>query len=160
MRCKNNYSLPINFKKIIHWHKRSSPAHIDKFKNSIDFFAPEGTLIYSSLDGICVWLKNDFRKAGGKKYINQGNRIVIKHKNGEYTAYEHNKYKSAKIKIGAKIKKGQVIAEIGDTGWTNKESHLHFEVFSNPDREESEGETLQISFGISRKRKCNKNCYN
>lgn len=160
MKAKNNYVLPIDKKEILHWHKKTSPAHVGNLKHSIDFMAKEGTNIHAALDGVCVWLRNNFKKAGGKKYINQGNRIVIKHKNNEYTAYEHNKYKSARIKVGQKIREGQIIAQVGNIGWTNKEPHLHFEIFNNPDKEESEGKTLQFNFHLKTKNRCKKYCYN
>jgi len=156
---QNKYLLPIDKKYITHWHNKSSPAHKKSLKHSIDFMAPLGTPIHASFDGIVVWLKNNFHKSGGKNLINAGNRIVIKHKNNEYSAYEHNKYKSAKIKVGQKVKKGQVIALVGSTGWTNGENHLHFEVFNNPDKDESEGKTLKVSFQLKNKNRCKGYCY-
>ncbi len=160
-RCKNHYKLPLRLKDITHWHKRTSPAHVGRLKHSLDIYAPEGTPIKAALDGKVVWLRNS-SKVGGcnkKKYWDAGNRIVIKHKNNEYSAYEHNKYKSAKVKVGQKVRQGQIIALVGNTGWTYR-PHLHFEVFTRPDKWKAEGETLQINFKISRKGRCVKEvCY-
>lgn len=158
--AKNKYALPLRLKDITHWHKRASPAHIGKLKHSLDFYAPEGTQIRAALDGKVVWLKNN-SKAGGcnkKKYWGEGNRIVLKHKNNEYSAYEHNKYKSAKVKVGQKVRQGQIIALTGNTGWTYS-PHLHFEVFTKPDKWKSEGETLQVSFKLPRIGNCARRCY-
>jgi len=151
MKCKNKYKLPVNLKDIIP-PKRKLPSHqSQKLKNldyAIDFLVPVGTPIYAAYSGKIVWLKNN-SKVGGrnkKKYWNLGNRIVIKHKNGEYTAYEHLKYKGVMVRIGQKVRKGQIIGHGGNTGWSTIGPHLHFEVFNNPSKDESEGATLKVSF--------------
>ncbi|MFC1722729.1 M23 family metallopeptidase [Nanoarchaeota archaeon] len=145
-RCKNKYMLPMRKKDFTSWSKRKSPAHVDDLKHSIDFECPENTPIFAALGGTVVWLRNDSNEGGPhKKYWLKGNRIVIKHKNGEYTAYEHLKYKGAVVKVGDKVKKGQMIGYSGNTGFSFS-PHLHFEIFNNPDKEESEGITLQVFF--------------
>jgi murein DD-endopeptidase MepM/ murein hydrolase activator NlpD len=151
MKSKNNYRLPVRLKDIIP-PKEKLPSHSGQnLKNldyAIDFLVPVGTPIYAAHDGEVVWIKDD-SKVGGrnkKKYWNFGNRIVIKHKNGEYTAYEHLKHKGALVKVGRKVRKGQIICYSGNTGWSTIGPHLHFEVFNNPSKDESEGVTLMVSF--------------
>ena len=80
---------------------------------------------------------------GNKKYWNKGNRIVIKHKNNEYSAYEHFQHKGNVVRAGERVRKGQLIGYSGNTGFSYR-PHLHFEVFNNPSNDESEGETLQV----------------
>ena len=140
---KNNYKLPVNKKDIIKVIKK----HAKELKYSIDFLIPEGTPIYAAYSGKVVWVNDDSNVGGRskKKYWNLGNRIVIKHKNSEYTAYEHLKYKGAIVKVGQKVRKGQLIGFSGNTGWTHG-PHLHFEVFNNPTKDESEGIILKVSF--------------
>lgn len=159
-RCRNKYQLPVDFHTITHWHKRSSPAHRGNLRHSIDFRCAEGSPVYAARGGVVVWLRNDSKIGGNnKKYINSGNRIVLKHEQGEYSAYEHNLYKSAKVKRGQKVKTGQLIALVGNTGWSET-PHLHFEVFTNPDSDECEGETLQVVFkNIPRQTKCRPDCF-
>lgn len=154
MKCKNSYRLPLDLKKITHWHKKTSSAHKGKLKHSLDFYVPEGTPVRAALDGNVVWLKQNSKVGGiAKKYYYLGNRIVLKHKNNEYTAYEHLQYKSARVNLGQPVRRGQVIALSGNTGWSTR-PHLHFEVFTNPDSDKSEGETLQVTFKIPRRGKC------
>ena len=158
-RCKNKYTLPLNKKDISHWHKKSSPAHKGSLKHSLDFFVENGCRIYAAQNGVVTWTKDNSNKHGtGKKYTNLGNRIVIKHKNDEYSAYEHLKCKGVFVRKGQKVKKGQFIGLTGMTGWINQ-PHLHFEVFNNLSSNKSEGETLQVFFKIKRKGRCNPNCY-
>jgi len=166
-RAKNNYRLPLDIKKITHWHKRASRAHVGSLKHSLDFYAPEGTRIKAAADGEVVWIRDTYQGGGLSKkiYFAKSNLIVIKHKNNEYTNYEHNKYKSAKVLIGQKVKRGQIIAEVGSVGWVGLtktgalDPELHFEVFTNPSKRYSEGETLQVVFNIPRISRCTRRCY-
>lgn len=151
MHCKNKYQLPLNKKDIIKPKKKLPTHRSQKLKGleyAIDFLVPIGTLIYAAASGKVVWIKTNSNVGGinKKKYWNLGNRIVIKHKNGEYTAYEHLKYKGVVVKVGQKVKKGQLIGYSGITGWSTIGPHLHFEVFNNPSKDESEGTTLKVSF--------------
>jgi murein DD-endopeptidase MepM/ murein hydrolase activator NlpD len=129
-------------------------------RHSIDFYCAEGSPIYASRDGVVVWLRDNSNEGGNsKEYVNKGNRIVLKHEKGEYSAYEHNLYESAKVTLGQKVKAGTIIALIGNTGWSEA-PHLHFEVFTNPCSDESEGDTLQVVFkNIPKQTKCRPICY-
>ena len=56
-----------------------------------------------------------------------GNYIVIQHQSGLFTLYGHlNKY-AANTEVNKKVTKGQVIAYMGNTGYSTG-VHLHFEV--------------------------------
>ena len=56
-----------------------------------------------------------------------GNFVMIKHIDGYYTQYEHLAYNSVKVKVGDKVKKGDIIGYMGSTGNANG-AHLHFQV--------------------------------
>jgi len=146
-KAKNQYKLPLNKKDII-LPKKKLPSHPKECKYAVDFLIPIGTPIYAATSGKVVWIKDNSRVGGNdkKKYWNLGNRIVIKHRFGEYTAYEHLKYKGVVIRVGQKVKKGQLIGYSGNTGWRIIGPHLHFEVFIKPSKDESEGQTIPFSF--------------
>lgn len=57
-----------------------------------------------------------------------GNAVVINHGNGLSTMYAHNS--SLVVKVGDTVKKGQVIAKAGSTGYSTG-NHCHFEVRIN-----------------------------
>lgn len=144
MKTKNKYLVPVR-KEDIQEVKVESPAHTGKLKYSIDYICKENTPLLATQSGEVVWVKQDSKIGGDdKKYWYDGNRIVIKHENEEYSAYEHLRYGGAKVNVGDKVKKGQVIGYSGNTGYT-KGPHLHFEVFrftgSNKDKD---FETLKI----------------
>jgi murein DD-endopeptidase MepM/ murein hydrolase activator NlpD len=59
-----------------------------------------------------------------------GRRIEIQHPNGYVTAYSHQSRFAAGIKPGAKVRQGQVIGYVGNTGLSTG-PHLHYEVIVN-----------------------------
>lgn len=62
-----------------------------------------------------------------KYSLSAGYYIQIKHNNGYTTRYLHLKKDSLKVKKGDKVKKGQVIGYMGNTG-NSSGAHLHFDV--------------------------------
>lgn len=146
-KVKNKYKLPLNKKNII-LPRKKLPSHPKEIKHAVDFLLPIGAPVFAAASGKVVWLRNNSRVGGKnkKRYWNLGNRIVIKHRFGEYTAYEHFRYKGIVVKVGQSVKKGQLIGYSGNTGWSTIGPHLHFEVFNNPSKDKSEGETIPFSF--------------
>ena len=65
-------------------------------------------------------------------YTIAGNYIVIRHNDSEYSMYAHLKSGSVKIKKGDVVKRGQVIASVGNTG-SSTEPHLHFQLQAGSD---------------------------
>ena len=61
-----------------------------------------------------------------------GNYIILDHGNNEFSVMVHLKKNSIRVKRGERVKQGQVIAQVGQSGLST-EPHLHFEVVSNPD---------------------------
>lgn len=62
------------------------------------------------------------------KYSAYGNMIVVRHANGLETCYSHNARNL--VKVGDRVKAGEVIATVGRTGRATTE-HCHFEVRVN-----------------------------
>jgi urea transporter len=62
---------------------------------------------------------------------NWGNSIVIKHGYQLYTQISHLKKHSIKVKIGDKVKKGDVLAACGNSG-RSPEPHVHFQIQATP----------------------------
>jgi murein DD-endopeptidase MepM/ murein hydrolase activator NlpD len=61
-----------------------------------------------------------------------GNHVVLDLGGGVYAMYAHFQKGSIKVKLGDKVKKGQEIALLGNTGNANA-SHLHFQLMDSPD---------------------------
>ncbi|MCE5281834.1 MAG: M23 family metallopeptidase [Deltaproteobacteria bacterium] len=58
--------------------------------------------------------------------------LVIDHGNGEFSVYRHLKEGSLKDAEGEKVRKGQGIAQVGNTGKSGA-PHLHFQVMDSAD---------------------------
>jgi murein DD-endopeptidase MepM/ murein hydrolase activator NlpD len=128
-RAVNRYRFPVpeNLVEIV--DRTSSPAHIGKLRNAIDFHVPENTPVLAATDGIVTYVKDDSNIGGPNPvYWNYTNFIVIMHANGEYSRYDHLAHRSSRVKVGQAVTGGQVIAEVGMTGYTFR-PHLHFQVF-------------------------------
>lgn len=82
--------------------------------------------ITAHTEGVVVWIQtgqgHNPGSTGNKSY---GNCVKIKHPNGYYTLYAHLAYTS--VKNGQKVKTGQVIGYMGNTG-NSYGAHLHWEV--------------------------------
>lgn len=86
-----------------------------------DFAAPMGTPIKASGDGTVV-----FKGVHG----GHGNYLQIKHNSIFTTAYAHLSGYARNIKIGSKVKQGQIVAYVGSTG-VSTGPHLHYEVIKS-----------------------------
>ena len=87
-----------------------------RFHSGMDFSAKIGTDVYATGNGTVVM-------AGWKQ--GYGNCITINHGFGYQTLYGHlSKYK---VRVGQKVKRGEVIGEVGNSGKSTG-PHLHYEV--------------------------------
>ena len=92
----------------------------------LDFWLPPGTEVSAMFDGEVVTAVND---QGHKEY---GGLVILKHRIEDiefYTLYGHNTVESVlKNKIGSRVKKGEIIAEIANYPENgNWAPHLHFQ---------------------------------
>ncbi|MDO5116341.1 MAG: M23 family metallopeptidase [Synergistaceae bacterium] len=86
----------------------------------IDLLAPKGTPVLAVLDGVVEVVSN-----GGAGFRGYGKVIVINHSEKLWTLYSHNS--SNEVKVGQRVKQGDMIAKVGRTGRATA-NHLHFEV--------------------------------
>ena len=100
-----------------------------KERAALDFNMKRGTNITAAREGIVVRVKEDGTKGGlNKKYRSHGNNIVIEHPDGSRAGYWHLQPNGALVNVGDTVKKGQVIAISGKTGYAFT-PHLHFLVW-------------------------------
>lgn len=129
MNAINNYSLPVPKEKLKRIDRTSSPAHVGKLRNAIDFIVEENTPVFAAADGFVTFVKDDSHIGGpGIEFWHNSNFIVIQHSNSEYSRYDHLAHRSAAVRTGQYIKRGEIIARVGMTGFTYL-PHLHFQVF-------------------------------
>ena len=132
MSSKNIYSLPIK-KKDFSFAISDKRAHYGCLKHAVDFPLKEGTKILAAADGVVIDVVDNFDEGGDDpKYADNLNYITLEHPHEEVSQCSHLKYKGSLVKIGDKVKKGDVIGFSGNTGYST-EPHLHFMVTIGPD---------------------------
>ena len=94
-----------------------------KFHMGMDFTAPTGTDIYATGNGRVEKIKWSRR--------GYGNHVIIDHGYGYKTLYAH--MVKINVRKGQKIKRGQVIGFVGNTG-TSVGPHIHYEVIKDGKR--------------------------
>lgn len=90
-----------------------------QFHNGIDIPAPYGTEIYACNDGTVIEVSYNYA---------DGSYITISHGGGVASFYSHIS-KSA-VKVGDKVKRGQIIAYVGTSGYTTG-AHLNLNIYEN-----------------------------
>jgi hypothetical protein len=90
-----------------------------RLHTGIDLIAEEGVPVVSSDEGVVI--KANMAEAWG-------NIIIVQHDATYSTTYSH--LKSMNVKAGDRVKKGDVIGQVGNTGLSTK-YHLHFELHKN-----------------------------
>lgn len=84
----------------------------------VDFAAPTGTPIMATGDGVVI-------HASWKGEL--GNLVEIRHPNGWVTRYGHMSRFEAGIRVGTRVRQGQIIGRVGMTGLATG-PHCHYEM--------------------------------
>jgi lipoprotein NlpD len=97
-------------------------AEFNETNKGIDIAGKVGEPILAASDGKVVYAGNSLR--------GYGNLVIIKHDNTYLTAYAHNS--KLLVKEGDAVRKGQRIAEMGDTDATSAKLHFELRVNGKP----------------------------
>jgi murein DD-endopeptidase MepM/ murein hydrolase activator NlpD len=89
-----------------------------RMHQGVDFGAPVGAPVFAAGDGVI----EEARWAGG-----YGRWLKIRHAQGLETAYAHLSAWATGIRPGARVRQGQVVGYVGETGLATG-PHLHYEV--------------------------------
>ena len=101
-----------------HFGNRDHPRSGEpQFHTGVDIAADPGRPVRATADGVVSFA--DW--SGGS-----GNLIALEHGNGFSTYYAHNKMLN--VKVGHKVKRGDIIGYIGSTG-NSTGPHVHYEVW-------------------------------
>ena len=116
------WPVPGNYRVSSGYVNRTSPIFGSaEFHTGIDIPANYGVSVVAAADGVVItsgWVNG------------YGNTVMISHGSGLVTLYGHNS--SLVVSNGQSVKKGDVIAKIGSTGYSTG-NHCHFEVRLNGD---------------------------
>jgi len=112
--------IPVDGRISSNYGKRQNPINgAEEFHTGLDISASSGSPVKATADGIVSfsgW-------SGGNGYL-----IVLEHGHGFSTFYAHNKKNV--VKVGQKVKRGDVIGYVGTTG-SSTGPHVHYEIWKD-----------------------------
>jgi hypothetical protein len=100
-----------------------------------------GKKVLAARDGTVVSVRSDVAEnAPGSQNIDTpyGNLVILDHGEGQFGYYAHLKPFSIPVKAGARVKAGDPIGEVGNSG-DSLEPHLHFHVADHADPTQADG---------------------
>lgn len=105
-----------------------------------------GQSVLAPAAGTIVWMRdslsdNPIGQTDASNAI--GNGVIIDHGNGEYSVLAHMQPKSLRVKTGDRVKAGQPLGLVGNSGNTS-EPHIHYHLQNGPKPFEADG--LPIPF--------------
>lgn len=125
---KGPFSVPVKGRLTTPYgYTRYVNGAFNSIHRAVDLAAPEGTPVKAANDGVVV-LAEELYLTGNSIYIDHGMNL--------FSQYGH--MSKLHVKTGDKVKAGQVIGEVGTTGFSTG-PHLHFTFWigndpTNPDR--------------------------
>ena len=103
-------------------------------EKTLEEFPVFGLEVLNPGDGVIVQIINgaiDIIPGERDRSVGVGNAIVIDHQTGEFSLLCHFKFNSIRVKVGDKIKQGDVLGLCGNTGNTFQ-PHIHFNLQDGP----------------------------
>jgi murein DD-endopeptidase MepM/ murein hydrolase activator NlpD len=107
---------------------RPNPLYASEteFHEGHDIAAARGTPIIATADGVVAATENSFKGPTPNRYV-LGNYVKIDHGNGYVTFYGHMERVDPRIHRNVKVKRGDVLGYVGNTGRVTG-IHLHYEI--------------------------------
>lgn len=99
---------------------------------AVDIPMKEGTPVHAARSGVIMDVANDFFTGGtdDMSLEEKANYVRILHDDGTMAVYAHLKLESIQYPLGTRVRRGQVIARSGNTGFSSG-PHLHFVIQKN-----------------------------
>jgi len=89
-------------------------------------------IVADAMDGIPENTPHSGKYAVDINFINAGgNHVVVDIGNNRYAFYAHMRPGSVKVKVGERVKAGQILGHVGNTG-SSTEPHLHMHIVDHP----------------------------
>lgn len=120
-----------------------------------------GVVVNAAADGVVLGVRKDMKdidyRTRDRELIRRkecGNGVRIRHENGWVTMYCHMKRNSVKVKKGDKVKTGDMLGMVGNSGLTIY-PHLHFQVeYIDPSSQKRRGAIVDPFVGVARNDLC------
>jgi len=114
-------------------YKTDGKSNEDYYAFGQDLSAPcDGEIVFA-VDGV-----KDNIPGKMNTLLTLGNSVMLKTPNDEYVLFAHFKRGTVKVKLGDKVKTGQILGQCGNSG-NSSEPHLHFHIQNTEDFNEATG---------------------
>lgn len=120
-------------------HRGSGRELADYYAYGQEILAMFDGTVVTAIDGVPDSVPGELNP-----YFATGNLVVLRHAGEVYSAYAHLIPGSLKVKVGDRVRRGQVLGACGNSG-NSSEPHLHVQVQDGPRFEASWG--LEAVFG-------------
>lgn len=100
--------------------------------HAVDIAMPEQNAVHAARGGVVVAVAHSNFRGGvdPDKFAAAANVIRILHDDGTFGLYAHLSWDSIRVRPGQRVKRGEYVANSGNTGFTTG-PHLHFAVLRN-----------------------------
>ena len=106
--------------------KRRSPFTRElEFHPGVDLSAPVGTPIHATADGVVVFA-GQVPIHRSREWWRYGNLVIVENGDGFFTIFGHDD--RVEVRPGQRVKRGDLLATVGNTGWGVTSPHVHYEV--------------------------------
>jgi len=112
---------------------KNGKTHNNEGLQNEDYFA-FGRKVIAPADGVVTDVIRGVRDntpGSMNPYSALGNAIIIKHREHEVSVLAHFKQNSILVKVGDKVKKGQLLGLCGNSG-NSSEAHIHYHLQNTP----------------------------
>lgn len=125
------YGLPYaagqSFPIIQGYDSRLSHRGAERF--TLDFGMPAGTGVHAAREGLVALVEESHPVGCGREECGRfANFVVVLHEDGTTGEYFHLETGSAVVRPGERVRRGQLLARSGNTGFSTA-PHLHFGVY-------------------------------
>jgi len=127
--ASGNYRFP--FIRTVAIMRRHAPFHATSpvMRHCIDWAMSQGTLVLAARAGIVVQAVGRYTKTYHQPgFRRRTNHVRIRHDDGQVSRYVHLAAHSVRVRVGQRVRCGQVIGRSGQTGYATY-PHLHFGVY-------------------------------
>ncbi|HEX3867989.1 MAG TPA: M23 family metallopeptidase [Gemmatimonadaceae bacterium] len=130
-------------------------SHVGDPSNNSNYYA-YGTELHAVADGVVAFVKDGIpqnvpgansRAVPITMETVGGNHVAIDVGGGHFALYAHVQPGSIRVKVGDHVKRGQVVALLGNSG-NSTEPHVHFQIADGPTFLSSEGEPYAFDFEV------------
>lgn len=90
-----------------------------------DFGMPTGVPVRAARGGTVTYVQTTSIGCGDWDFRNHAKYVTIAHPDGTATLYLH--LSQVNVSVGQGVNQGQTVGLSGNSGWTNCNSHLHFQ---------------------------------